>query len=160
DAHARIYRHIVALHDNGKPVELQLLLQLLKDAGDFDSVGGAAYLLELSQEVATAAHAEHYARVVRDKAVLRSLIHAGTDIIQEASDPTVDAREMLSRAEERVFRILDTKGDSQISSIRDVLHDSLARIDARMQHQHAFGGIETGYIDYDELTGGFHDSEL
>ena len=76
-------------------------------------VGGAAYLLEMSQEVATAAHAEYFARIVRDKAVLRSLIHAGTDIIQDASDPTVDAREMLSRAEERVFRILDTKGDTK-----------------------------------------------
>ena len=110
--------------------------------------------------MATAAHAEHYARIVRDKAVLRSLIRAGTDIIQEASDPTVDAREMLCRAEERVFRILDSKGDNQVTSIRDVLHESLARIDSRMQHQHAYGGIETGYIDYDDLTGGLHDSEL
>jgi replicative DNA helicase len=160
DAHARIYGHIVAMHEDGRPVELQLLLQRLKDNGDYDAVGGAAYLLEISQEVATAAHAEHYARVVRDKAVLRSLIHAGTDIVHDAGDPTVDAREMLARAEERVFRILDTKGDNQVSTIRDVLHESLARIDARMQHQHAFGGIETGFIDYDELTGGLHDSEL
>jgi replicative DNA helicase len=160
DAHACIYRQIVAMHEGGKPVELQLLLQQLKDSGEYEAVGGAAYLLELSQDVATAAHAEHYARIVRDKAVLRSLIHAGTDIIQDASDPTTDAREMLGRAEERVFRILDTKGDTQVATIRDVLHESLARIDARMQHQHAYGGIETGYIDFDELTGGLHDSEL
>ncbi len=136
------------------------LVQALKDAGEYDMIGGAAYLLEMSQEVATAAHAEHFARIVRDKAVLRSLIHAGTDIIQEASDPTVDAREMLSRAEERVFGILDSKGDNKISNIHDVLLDSLARIDARRQNQHAAGGIETGYIDFDEMTGGLHDSEL
>ncbi|MEX2093745.1 MAG: replicative DNA helicase [Pirellulales bacterium] len=160
DAHGRIFGHILRMHENGRPVDPQLLVQALKDAGDYDMIGGAAYLLEMSQEVATAAHAEHFARIVRDKAVLRSLIHAGTDIIQDASDPTVDAREMLSRAEERVFRILDTKGENQVASIRDVLHESLARIDARMQHQHAFGGIETGYIDFDELTGGLHDSEL
>ncbi|HEY4233203.1 MAG TPA: DnaB-like helicase N-terminal domain-containing protein, partial [Lacipirellulaceae bacterium] len=159
-AHARIYHHILAMHEGGRPVELSLLLQQLKDAGEYEVVGGAAYLLEMSQEVATAAHAEHYARIVRDKAVLRSLIHAGTDIIQGASDPTVEARAMLARAEERVFRILDSKGDNQVTSIRDVLHESLARIDARMQHQHAYGGIETGYIDYDDLTGGLHDSEL
>lgn len=160
EAHGRIYRHMMAMHDNGRPVELQLLLQQLKDAGEYELVGGAAYLLELSQGVATAAHAEHYARIVRDKAVLRSLIHAGTDIIHEASDTTVNAREMLARAEERVFRILDTRGDNQVATIRDVLHQSLSRIDARMQHQHAYGGIETGYLDYDDLTGGFHDSEL
>ena len=92
--------------------------------------------------------------------MLRSLIHASTDIIQEAYEPTVDAREMLARAEERVFRILDTKGDTQVRSVREVLHESLARIDARMQQQHAYGGLETGFIDFDELTGGLHDSEL
>jgi replicative DNA helicase len=160
DAHARIFRQILSMHEGGRPVELTLLVQHLKDAGEYEVVGGAAYLLELTQEVATAAHAEHYARIVRDKAVLRSLIHAGTDIIQEASDPTVDAREMLSRAEEQVFRILDSKGDNQVTSIREVLHESLARIDSRMQHQHAYGGIETGFIDYDDLTGGLHSSEL
>jgi replicative DNA helicase len=123
-------------------------------------VGGAAYLLELADSVTTAAHAEHYARIVRDKAVLRSLIRAGTDIVRDAYEPAVEAREMLARAEEQVFRILDTKGDTQVKSVRDVLHESLARIDARMQHRHAYGGLETGFIDYDDMTGGLHDSEL
>ena len=151
---------MLALHEDGRQIDPTLLGQRLRDAGQYESVGGAAFLLELSQEVATAAHAEYYARIVRDKAVLRSLIHASTDIIQEAYETGVDAREMLARAEERVFRILDTKGDTQVRPIRDVLHESLARIDARMQRQHAYGGLETGFIDYDELTGGLHDSEL
>ena len=67
---------------------------------------------------------------------------------------------MLARAEERVFRILDTKGDTQVKPLRDVLQESLARIDARMKHEHAYGGLETGSFDYDDLTGGLHDSEL
>ncbi len=159
-AHRSIFTHMLALHEGGRQIEPMLLGQLLRDAGQYESVGGAAFLLELSQEVATAAHAEHYARIVRDKAVLRSLIHASTDIIQEAYETGVDAREMLSRAEERVFRILDNKGDTQVRSIRDVLHESLARIDARMQRDQAYGGLETGFIDFDELTGGLHNSEL
>jgi replicative DNA helicase len=160
DAHRAIFAHMMALHDDGRQIDPTLLAQRLKDAGQYELVGGAAYLLELSQDVATAAHAEYYARIVRDKAVLRSLIHASTDIIQEAYEPATSAREMLARAEERVFRILDTKGDSQVRPVRDVLHDSLARIDARMQRQHAYGGLETGLMDYDDLTGGLHDSEL
>jgi replicative DNA helicase len=160
DAHRRIFQQMLALHDDGRQIDPLLLAQRLKDAGLFEHVGGAAYLLELTQEVATAAHAEYYARIVRDKAVLRSLIHAGTDIIHGAYEPTVDARQMLASAEERVFRILDTKGDTQVRSVRDVLHESLARIDARMQRQHAYGGLETGFLDYDDLTGGLHDSEL
>ncbi|HVT27326.1 MAG TPA: replicative DNA helicase [Lacipirellulaceae bacterium] len=159
-AHRIIFNHMLALHDGGQQIDPTLLSQRLKDTGQYESVGGAAFLLELSQEVATAAHAEYYARIVRDKAVLRALIHASTDIIHESYETGVDAREMLSRAEERVFRILDTKGDTKVRPVREILHESLARIDARMQHEHAYGGLETGFIDYDDLTGGLHDSEL
>jgi replicative DNA helicase len=159
-AHRTIFTHMLALHEEGQQIDPLLLAQRLKDAGQYEAVGGAAYLLELSQEVATAAHAEHFARVVRDKAVLRALIHVSTDIIQEAYEPTVSARDMLSRAEERVFGILDTKGQTKVRPLREVLSESLARIDARMQRQHACSGLETGFIDYDDLTGGLHDSEL
>ncbi len=159
-AHGSIYRHMLALHESGQRIDPILLAQRLKDEGQFEVIGGAAYLLELTQEVATAAHAEYYANIVRDKAVLRTLIHASTDIIQEAYDTRTDARETLARAEARVLGILDNKGDNKVRSVRDVLHESLARIDARMQHQHSFGGLETGFIDYDELTGGLHNSEL
>jgi replicative DNA helicase len=160
DAHRTIFSHMLALHEDGQRIDPMLLGQRLKDAGRYEAVGGAAFLLELTQEVATAAHAEYYAHIVRDKAVLRSLIHASTDIIQEAYDTGADPRETLAKAEARVFGILDTKGDTQVRTVRDVLHESLARIDARIQHQHAYGGLETGFIDYDELTGGLHNSEL
>lgn len=160
DAHRAIFSQMLALHDDGRQIDPVLLAQRLRDSGQYELVGGAAYLLELGQAVATAAHAEYYARIVRDKSVLRSLIHAGTDIIQEAYEPASDARETLARAEQRVFGILDTKGDTQVRTVREVLHESLARIDARMQHQHACGGLETGFLDLDELTGGLHNSEL
>jgi replicative DNA helicase len=159
-AHRVIYSHMLALHDDGRQIDPTLLSQLLRDSGQYESVGGAAYLLELGQEVTTAAHAEHYARIVRDKAVLRSLIHASTDIINESFETGVDAREMLARAEQRVFRILDTKGDTQVRPLREILNDSLMRIDARMKHQHSYGGLETGLVDFDDLTGGLHGSEL
>jgi replicative DNA helicase len=159
-AHRAIFSQMLALHEDGRQIDPTLLSQRLKDAGQYEFVGGAAYLLELTQEVATAAHAEYYARIIRDKSVLRSLIHVSTDIIQESYDAGVDARQMLARAEERVFRILDTKGDTQVRTVREVLHESLARIDARMQRQHAYGGLETGFVDFDDITGGLHASEL
>ncbi len=160
DANARIYQHLVEMHDTGKQIDPMLLVQHLRDAGDYDMVGGAAYIAELGEAVPTAAHAEHYARIVHDKATLRSLIHASTDIIRDSYDPTIASREMLSRAEERVFSVLEEKGNTQVSSIREVLHEALARIDARMKNEHAFGGLETGFEDFDELTGGLHANEL
>jgi len=160
DANRRIYAHLMAMHGDGAAIDVTLLIQRLRDAGEYEAVGGAAYLAELSDAVATAAHAEHYGRIVREKATLRGLIEASTDILREAYDPTVEPRQLLSRAEERVFGILEAKGHGQVTAIRDVLHESIARIDARMKHEHAFGGLETGFDDFDEMTGGLHGSEL
>jgi replicative DNA helicase len=160
DAHQKIFGHILALHDDGRQVDPTLLVDRLRAAGEYELTGGRAYLLELGQEVSTAAHAEYYARIVHDKAVLRSLIHTSTDILRDAYDGSADARQMLSRAEERIFAILEAKEEGQVAAIRDVLQQSLARIDARMKHDHKYGGLETGFIDFDDLTGGLHDSEL
>jgi replicative DNA helicase len=159
-AHRTIFEHMLALHEDGRQIDPTLLGQRLKDAGEYESVGGAAFLLELTQEVATAAHAEYYARIVRDKAVLRSLIHASTDIIQEAYETGVDPREILARAEARVFSILDSKGEAQARTIHDILFETLARIDARQNQAHKCLGLETGFYDFDQLVGGLHKSEL
>ncbi len=160
DANRRIYTHLLSLHETGRSIDPMLLVQSLKDAGEFEMTGGAAYLAEVGAAVPTAAHAEYYAKIVREKSTLRSLILASTDILRDAYDPTVEPREMLSRAEERVFAILEEKGEGKVHTIRDVLHESISRIHARMKNDHAFGGIETGFDDFDELTGGLHGSEL
>ncbi|MEM6798310.1 MAG: replicative DNA helicase [Planctomycetota bacterium] len=160
DANARIFGHFLAMHDAGQQIDIMLLVQRLKDAGEYEAIGGAAYLAEVGETVPTAAHAEYYARIVRDKAMLRSLIHASTDILKDAYDPTIEPRQMLSRAEEKVFSILEDKGEGQVTVVRDVLQEALARIDARMKQEHAFGGVETGFDDFDDLTGGLHGSEL
>jgi replicative DNA helicase len=160
DVHQRIYRHILALHELHGNFDPMLVLQRLRDAGEDEIVGGSAYLLEICQEVSTAAHAEYYARVIHEKSMLRSLIHAGTDIVRDAYKPNVDTRETLNNAEERVFSILDEKSESQLSSIREVLHKSMERIDARSRNESFGGGIETGFRELDEMTGGLHPSEL
>ena len=160
EAHQKVYKHILAMHEEGGKVDHMLLIERLKQSGDFEAIGGAAFIAEVAQAVPTAAHAQYYAEIVRNKGILRSLIHASTDILRDAYDPATDARGMLSRAEEKVFAILDAKGSSQLASIGDVLHESLLRIDARMKQEHAIGGLETGFTDYDDLTGGLHESEL
>jgi replicative DNA helicase len=159
-AYRTIFTHMLALHDDGKQIDPTLLSQRLRDAGQYEVVGGAAFLLELTQEVATAAHAEYYARIVRDKAVLRSLIHASTDIIQESYETGIEARDMLSRAEERIFGILNSKRDSHVRSIHDVLFETLERIDSRQNQTHKCLGAETGFYDFDQMSGGLHKSEL
>ncbi|MEN0111311.1 MAG: replicative DNA helicase [Planctomycetota bacterium] len=160
DANRRIFGHLMALHNETGAFDVTLLVDRLRKTGEYEAVGGHAYLAELSEAVATSAHAEHYGRIVREKATLRGLIQASTDILRDAYDPTSDARQLPSRAEERVFGVLEAKGHGQLAHVGDVLRDALARLDTRMKQDHAFGGLETGLDDFDEMTGGLHGSEL
>ena len=97
----------------------------LRNAEQYETIGGAAYLAEVGAQVPTAAHAEYYARIVAEKAVLRSLVHAGTDILHDAYDPTSDTRELLSKAEEKVFGILESRTSSEVQEIGEVMQESL-----------------------------------
>ncbi len=160
EANRRIFEHLLEMHDSGQQVDLMLLIERLKKAELYEAVGGAAYLAEIGRQVPTAAHAEYYAKIVADKSVLRSLIHAGVDIQNGAYDAAADTREILSKAEERIFAILDDRGAGQVSPIGEVLQESLDRIDARMDQQHAHGGVGTGFADFDQMTGGLQKSEL
>ena len=78
------------MHDEGKRIDITLLVERLKQEGDFEAIGGAAYLAEVAQSVPYAANAAYYAEIVRNKATLRELIHASTEILRDAWDPTID----------------------------------------------------------------------
>ena len=86
DAHRRLYQLMVRMHDTGKRIDMTLLVDELKRQGEFDRVGGAACLGKISSAVGTAAHAEHYARIVLHHSTCRSLINACTDILSDAYD--------------------------------------------------------------------------
>jgi replicative DNA helicase len=109
--------------------------------------------------VAVAAHAEYYAKIVRDKATLRELIHASTEVLRDAYDPTLDPRELLGRAEEKIFAVHDRRSSDQVASMQDILIEAFEQIDKRLE-QGSASGTPTGYIDLDEMTGGLHESEL
>jgi replicative DNA helicase len=159
DAHRKIYGHMLAAHDQGGRIDAMLLAERLKQAGDFEAIGGTAYLAEVAQSVPVAAHAVYYARIVRDKGTLRSLIHASTEILRDAYDPALDPREMLNRAEEIVFAVHDQRSADHVANMHDVLLEAFQHIDHRMEHGGATG-VPTGFIDLDNMTGGMHESEL
>lgn len=160
DAHRKLYAHMLAMHDAGQRIDPMLLIERLRSTGDLEAIGGLAYLTEILQNVPTAAHAMFYARIVHDKATLRGLIHASTEILRSAYDATVEPREMLNQAEERILSIRDRREQGSVNALSDVLADALERIDHKMQHSGAIGGVETGFMDLDNMTGGFHGGEL
>ena len=160
EAHQILYRHLLELHDSGKRVDATIVLERLRTKGDLERIGGAVTLSEVIESVPHAAHAAHYAQIVRDKSMLRSLIEAGTDILRDAYDAADEPRQLLARAEERIFAILERRSSAEAKPIQAVLEDVMVRMDARMKHEHAIGGVETGFTDLDSLCGGLHNSEL
>ncbi len=158
DAHGKLYHHMLAMHDEGRRIDTTLLVERLKQAGEFESIGGAAYLADVLHSVAVAAHAVHYAQIVREKSVLRALIHTTTEILRDAYDPAAQCRDLLNQAEERVFAINDERSENQVTSMHDVLVAAFAQIDRRAGGEAT--GIPSGFTDLDTLTGGMHDAEL
>ncbi|HUY91912.1 MAG TPA: replicative DNA helicase [Pirellulales bacterium] len=158
--HQSLYSHLLAMHNDGLRIDATLLHERLKKSGDLETIGGLAYLAEVADKVPTAHNAIYYAQIVRDKATLRSLIHASTEILRDAYDSTLESRELLSRAEERVFRILEDQGAGELAALQDVLYEALVRIDARLEKGGGVGGMSTGYTDLDGMTGGMHEGEL
>lgn len=159
ESNRKIFEHLIEMHSSGGGIDLMLLVEHLKNAGDFENIGGEAYIGELMSSVYVTAHSEHYAKIVRDKAVLRELIQTTAGILHDAYEPEHTPRELVNQAEERIFAINNSRATSQAYKMHDVLVETFRIIDARMEHGGA-DGVATGFVDIDGMTGGFHPSEL
>jgi replicative DNA helicase len=161
DAHQKIFRGITALYDKGHPVDLVTLADWLKEQKYLEDVGGYAYLAELWDAAPTAANAEYYARIVRDKGVVRNLIHASTEILRDAYDQGQAADDLLEGAERKILDIAQMGVTGQTITLRDALQEAYDRIDQRSGREHTeVSGLPTGFLDLDALTAGLQNSEL
>jgi replicative DNA helicase len=160
DANRKLYTHMMAMVDAGMKIDVMLLVNRLKQAGDYELAGGSSYLAKLAHSVANAAHAVYYAEIVRSKATFRKLIEASTSILRDAYEEAFEAKELVSQAEQRVFRIQDERSSQSAESINDLLTQALERIDARLKGIHTDGGVDTYFTDYDAMSGGLHNGEL
>jgi replicative DNA helicase len=157
-AHQLIYKALVDMRQSGKPIDLVLLREEMKLRNQLDAVGGIEYLVALVEGVPSAANAQYYAEIVRDKAMLRELIVAGTEMVQEAFDTRDAAGEVLDRAENRVFQIASQHIGDEAVSINSLLQktfETLQEHDGRL-----ITGLASGYHPLDELTSGFQPGEM
>jgi replicative DNA helicase len=136
------------------------LVSRLNTKGDLEKVGGIAYLAKLSIAVPNAAHAVYYADIVAHKSILRKLITASTEILRSSYEQVDEPKKLLSDAEQKIFEISDGRSSRQASSIKDILHEAMSRMDARMDGTHVDGACFTGFKDFDDMTGGLHNGEL
>ncbi|HPV62991.1 MAG TPA: replicative DNA helicase, partial [Fervidobacterium sp.] len=159
-----IFSAIEQLHDESLPIDIISICDKLKAQGTLDKVGGELYVAQLADGVPTSAHAEMYAQIIRDKAILRELISAGSQIVETVfSDSNVD--EILDQSERIIFRIAESRATKSYIDIRNALTDVFEHLE-ELRDKHAKGlggfvtGIPTGFKKLDEVTSGFHKSDL
>ena len=161
DAHQKIFQCMVEIYDSCHPVDLVILAEKLKQQGMLEDVGGYPYLAELWDAAPTAANGEYYAHIVRDKGIVRSLIHASTDILRNAYDQVQPADELLAQAEREILDIAEKGVTGTTSTLQQAIKEAYARLDARKKGGASdLSGIATGFVDLDHLTAGLQNNEL
>ena len=157
-AHRILYETLIEMHKEGKLIDLVTLSEELLRAKTLDRVGGTEYLVQLAEGVPSTLHAETYARLVRDKALLRGLIAANQQIMQDAFESQDEPAEVIERAEHLLFKIGARQIGDQAHSLESLLQttfEKLSNADGSM-----VTGVGTGYFKLDELTAGFQPGEM
>lgn len=158
-----IFRAIEKLAEKQDPFDVITLSEALASAGQLNEVGGLAYLGTLAKDTPSAANIVAYATIVRDKSVLRQLIHVGTDISDSAFNPEGrDTSELLENAERQVFQIAEQRqrGQGGFTSIKSLLAQAVDKIEMLYEQEGNITGASTGFNDFDEMTSGLQPSDL
>jgi len=159
ESHRKIYRAMQALTERGEPADLVTLGELLRTRSELADVGGAAHLAELAERVPTAANVAYYARLVRDKAVLRNLITTATSLA-ERGYAGQDVKDLLDRAEQEIFALSDREVRPAFVRLDGLLNATFDTIERLFEQKQAVTGVPTGFVDLDRLTAGLQPSDL
>jgi replicative DNA helicase len=160
NAHKKIFDAVIDLTNKGEVVDLITLTEQLRSQGELDGCGGIGYISELTSRVPTSANAEYYAKVVRDCSVRRKLIRISASITSTAYDEAQEVRVVIEEAEKHIFDLIDTGHSSSYQSIKEIIPETIAAIERLYHTKDSFTGVPTGFVELDNMTSGFQDSEL
>ncbi|WP_031435459.1 replicative DNA helicase [Methylomarinum vadi] len=161
--HKLIFRAIARLADKQEPFDVITLSEALDASGELEDCGGLAYLGMLAKDTPSAANIIAYANIVRDKSVLRQLIHVGTEISDSAFNPEGrETAELLENAERQVFKIAEQRqrGQGGFSSIKTLLAEAVDKIETLFEMEGDITGASTGFTDFDGMTSGLQPADL
>lgn len=160
EAHRLIYETMLTLDDAGMPIDIITVTESLRRAGLLERAGGASYVVALADVVPTTAHVEHYARLVAEKALLRTLIQAATRIREMGYEADRDPRHLLGEAERLIMDLAQDKAGSAFSSLKEVLEAVLSHVEEVYRAQGEMLGLPTGFTDLDRLLSGLWPQDL
>jgi replicative DNA helicase len=160
DAHRRIFDRMVALSERGDAIDFVTLKEELSRGGDLEEVGGPAYIASLADGVPRSANVEYYAKIVKEKSTLRSLIHSANKILTEAYEAEEEPDLLLDEAERAIFAIAEGRIRAGFVPLRDLVQSSFTTIEKLQQSKGAVTGVPSGFHDLDEMTTGFQPGDL
>jgi len=160
EAHRKIFNALINLSERDEPADLITLTNELRKIDELDSIGGASYLASLIDSVPTAANIQYYARIVKEKAILRKLIQTSTEIITHSYDDRGDVESFLDEAERSIFEISEKRVRPSFYPIREIVKESFATIEKLFKKKEAVTGVPSGFKELDRMTAGFQPSDL
>lgn len=161
DNHRVIYEALVSIVGKNQRADYVLLSEELKKSQKLEAVGGILYLTNLTTDIVDAYNVEDHAKIVRDKAHLRKLIHVANAVESMAYREEEETEDIVNRAEQMVLDVSGTtKGESSFSVMRDVVYETIDRINELQRHKGILTGVSTGFKDLDNLTSGLQKSDL
>ena len=160
EAHGRIYKTMLDLYGKNDPVDLVTVCALLKERSQLEGVGGAVFLAGLSEEVGFAVNAPYYAKLVRQKAMLRRLLDATQEIAGACLAPVDDVEVFIDQAESKIFQIKESREIQAAYSLDDLVPEEVSRIEKIFERKREILGIPSGFVDLDRLTGGWQNGDL
>lgn len=160
ERHKEIYKAIVSLYEDRTPVDVLTVTEKLKQQKYIKKIGGTSYLTDIANKVPTAAHVEHYGRIVKDLSIKRSLMQAGSRIVEMSLNEGLTSSDLMDKAESEVFSLSQKNVKKAFRPIKEVLAESFDRLDELSKEQGGLRGIATGFPDLDNATAGLQKGNL
>ncbi|AUI50477.1 replicative DNA helicase [Arthrobacter crystallopoietes] len=159
-SHEAIYEAIIDLYGRGEPADAVTVSDLLTKRGEISRIGGPAYLHTLIQSVPTAANAGFYAEIVRERAVLRRLVDAGTKIVQLGYSQDGEVDDIVNQAQAEIYTVAERRTAEDYVALKDIIEGTVDEIESAGHRGEGMTGVPTGFYELDELTQGLHGGQM
>jgi replicative DNA helicase len=160
EAHQKIFKSMIALSEKNEPLDLITLTNELKKKKELEDIGGASYLAGLVESVPTAANIAYYAKIVKEKSILRKLISTATEIVTQSYQERKNLEDFLDEAEQAIFRISENQVRPAFYPIKEIVKESFKVIERLYEKKELITGVPSGFKDLDRKTAGFQNAEL
>jgi replicative DNA helicase len=160
DSHQKIFQGVLDLESRGEPIDFVTLSARLKDMQELERIGGGSYLSGLLEEQFSAAHVGYYAKIIREKAILRRTIRACSEVVEEAYGGVQELDAFLDQAQSKIYSVAEAKDKGDFTAIKRILVDNFKKIEKLHQSNSQVTGISTGFVDFDQKTSGLQPGAL